>query len=100
MKTKIMIGILALLLWITPLFAIYHYATVDANKKNYELVALDRAPSDQEGGIGNSINPYMVYAGSTTLIIIAIYALYLRKSRSREDEENERRASEYMKDLL
>lgn len=100
MKNRILIGILALLLWLGPLAVVYHFATIDAQGKSYDLIALDRAEADSLEGISDSLDSYLVYAGAATLIIILIYGVYVRKTRGREEEKNERRASEYMKDLL
>ncbi len=99
MKKRLMVCIFAVLLWIGPFAAICRYAVKDMAAKEYELVMLDKT-MDLAEGISRSLDYYMIFAGSAALIVILIYSLYEKRNRGKEEEEKEKNASKYMRDLL
>ncbi len=99
MKKKLGICFLAVLLWISPLAALYQYSMTSVEAKSYDLIVINEPGADSPGRMGSPFD-YMIYSGIISAIVITSIAIGNRRSRIREEEKRELMAAKYLGDLL
>ena len=100
MKRKTLIMIMALLLWIVPIAAVFNYSALSVQAKDYELTVVDDESVPLSNGAGHTLDIYMVYSGTAAAAIAVVYMFGSRRSRAKREEQEEMEASSYMGNLF
>lgn len=102
MKKTSFIIVMAMFLWIIPVLSVFNYSSmsVQAKEPEYELTVIDDESVPLSNGAGDTLDMYMVYAGTAAAALAVVYVIGRHRSRKLREEREEMEASTYVGNLF